>query len=238
MRKRQQAGTEGSGAVYGYARVSTVAQADDGESLDVQERKLKGWALQAGKELTRVYIERGVSGSRPLEDRPQGKELWAALKPGDTLVASKLDRVFRSASDALRVLESFRKREIHLILLDLGNASCTGNGISSLIFTILAAVADFERGRIAERITETKRHLRSKERFLGGTRPFGYRVSERDGEKILEPDETEQAALDTIRTLAAQKLSLRKISAAVQERHGLKLSHVSVDRILRDSVST
>ena len=65
-----------------------------------------------------------------------------------------MDRMFRSAADALHVIEG--RRKISLWLLDLGN-DCSGNGISELIITILAAVAQFERGLISERIKDAKR---------------------------------------------------------------------------------
>jgi hypothetical protein len=48
-------------------------QADEGESLDVQERQIAGYALMRGIELTRVFVERGVSGSKPLGERQEGK---------------------------------------------------------------------------------------------------------------------------------------------------------------------
>ena len=219
------------GRAYGYARVSTTAQADESESLAVQQRKLEGWALQAGVPLTKVYVERGVSGSRSLEDRPQGHALRAVLKPGDTVVAAKLDRMFRNASDALRVLEDFKRHQIHLVLLDMGSDSCTGNGISALIFTVLAAVAAFERERIAERIAEGKQNLKRKGKFMGGTRPFGYMVR-KDGELVEIP--REQAALETMRRLRQQGQSLRTIAAAVQKRHQIRVSHMIVQRVLSD----
>ena len=105
--------------VYGYCRVSTVDQVD-GESLAAQQRKIDGRALELGKTLDHVFIEKGVSGSKPLEKRPQGKELLRTVHSGDTIIASKLDRMFRSAADALRVIEAFRKQNISLYLLDLG----------------------------------------------------------------------------------------------------------------------
>ena len=48
-------------AVYGYARVSTTAQADEGESLGAQQRTLEGYAMMHGLELDQVFVERGVS---------------------------------------------------------------------------------------------------------------------------------------------------------------------------------
>jgi Resolvase, N terminal domain len=53
-----------SGRCYGYARVSTVHQADEGESLDVQQRQMAGYAQMQGLSIDKVFVERGVSGSR------------------------------------------------------------------------------------------------------------------------------------------------------------------------------
>jgi putative DNA-invertase from lambdoid prophage Rac len=53
-------------SVYGYARVSTSRQAEEGESLDVQQRTIAGYALTLGLTVDRMFIERGVSGSVPL----------------------------------------------------------------------------------------------------------------------------------------------------------------------------
>ena len=91
-------------AVYAYSRVSTAAQADEGESLDVQGRQIDGYAMQHDLRVEAHFVERGVSGSLPLAERPQGERLLACLKPGDVVITAKLDRMFRSALDALDVL--------------------------------------------------------------------------------------------------------------------------------------
>src|SRR3954462_1315947 len=75
-----------SGHVYGYARVSTVAQANEGESLDVQQRVLAANAKIQGITINKIFVERGVSGSKPLGDRPEGAALLAVLQPGDTVI--------------------------------------------------------------------------------------------------------------------------------------------------------
>src|SRR5512132_2244443 len=157
-------------AIYGYCRVSTDRQADEGESLDVQRRKLEGYAMQQGWTLDRVFVERGVSGSRPLEERAEGQKLLAKIRPGDIVITSKLDRMFRSALDALRVLDDLRKRGISLHMIDLGG-DVTGNGISKLVFTILSAGAEAERGRINRHIRDVKAGQRTRGRYLGGTVP-------------------------------------------------------------------
>jgi putative DNA-invertase from lambdoid prophage Rac len=97
-------------AIYGYCRVSTLKLADEGESLDVQRRQINGYAHMHGLTLTEVLVEGGVSGSVPVEERPVGGALFARLQRGDIVIASKLDRLFRSALDALKVVESLKDR--------------------------------------------------------------------------------------------------------------------------------
>ncbi len=215
-------------AIYGYIRVSTMAQADNGESLEVQRRKIEARAQEQGWTLDQVFVERGVSGGKPLADRRQGKALLGVLAKGDVVIASKLDRVFRSASDALAIMEGFKRQGIGLYLLDLGG-EVTGNGIGAMVFTIMSAVAQFERERLAERIAEVKADQRRRGRYLGGTVPFGYRVAD-DG-KQLEPVPKEQAAIKRMRRLHREGKSLRAISQDMKKR-GHDVSHEGVKRVL------
>src|SRR5580700_3672079 len=174
-------------AVYGYTRVSTSRQAEEGESLDVQQRTVAGYALMLGLTVDRMFIERGVSGSVPLSDRAEGTALLAALKAGDVLITAKLDRMFRSALDALDVLAKLQKAGVSLHMIDLGG-DVTGNGISKLVFTILSAVAEAERDRIRERIRDVKTDQRKRNRYLGGIVPFGWRIGE-DGALVEAPEQ-------------------------------------------------
>jgi DNA invertase Pin-like site-specific DNA recombinase len=169
-----------------------------------------------------------------LGKRPEGAKLLAAVKPGDVVVAAKLDRMFRSASDALRVIEDFRRRRIGLWLLDLGN-DCTGNGISQLITTILGAVAQFERSLISERIKDAKANLRRGNRHQGGDRPFGWRFGEANGHgkaRELIPDPEEQAAIAEMLRLRSQGWSLMKIRDEMRAR-GHWVSHQLVANTLQ-----
>jgi DNA invertase Pin-like site-specific DNA recombinase len=86
-----------AGRVFGYTRVSTTQHAADSESLDVQQRAIAGYAMQHGLTVEKVYVERGVSGSKPLDARPEGGALIRELRRGDTVITPKLDRMFRSA---------------------------------------------------------------------------------------------------------------------------------------------
>jgi putative DNA-invertase from lambdoid prophage Rac len=218
-------------ATYAYVRVSTDRQAEDGESLSVQQRQLEGYAQMLGLHIDRAFVERGVSGSRPLAERPEGARLLEALGAGDVVIACKLDRMFRSALDALAVLGDLRDSGVALHLLDLGG-DVTGNGIAKLVFTILSAVAEAERDRTREHIIDVKRDQRARGRYLGGKVPFGYRVEAREDAKYLVEDPAQRAAIATIQELRAEGSSLRAIAAEIQRRHGVKLSYEGVREVL------
>jgi len=217
---------------YGYCRVSTGAQRESGLSIDDQQRKIQARCLEMGWELAATFTDAGVSGSTPLGKRPQGARLLAALRPGDTIICSRMDRMFRSSLDALATIQSFKKRKISLWLLDLGG-DVSGNGISELIMTILAAVATFEHGLISERIADAKRQLRHRGRHQGGDRPFGFQiVPELDGKAgKLAPDPAEQSAIGTMLAMRQAGGTLMAIRDAVRAK-GFPISHQTVARIL------
>lgn len=220
-------------ATFGYCRVSTAKQADEGESLEVQQRKVEGYAKMNGLTIDRVFIERGVSGSKPLADRPEGALLLSQLQAGDTVITPKLDRMFRSALDALDILAQLQKRGVSLHMIDLGG-DVTGNGISKLVFTILSAVAEAERDRIRERVQETKADQKRRNRFLGGRVPFGWQVRTDDsgvGGELVK-DAAQQTAIRRIKTLSDKGLSLRAISDEMKKQ-GHDLSHQGVADILK-----
>jgi putative DNA-invertase from lambdoid prophage Rac len=188
----------------------------------------RGYGLMHGLMLAEVPVEESVSGSVPVEDRPIGGQLFAKLQRGDIVIAAKFDRLFRSALDALKVVESLKGRGVKLHLLDLGG-DIAGNGPSKLFLTIAAAFAEAERDRIRERIGQVKAGQKARGRYLGGSIPFGYRLGD-DGE--LVPHEPEQAAIREMVAMKAQGLSLRAIAAELQAK-GHQISHVGVHGALR-----
>jgi putative DNA-invertase from lambdoid prophage Rac len=208
--------------VFGYVRVSTEEQAKEGLSLETQQRQIEGWAAVKGLDVSIVYVESAVSGSVPLYDRPEGKKLIDTMRSGDVIITAKLDRMFRSASDALETLEAIKEQGVALHMIDLGG-DVTGNGISKLVFTILAAVAENERDRIRERIRDVKQHQKSLGIFSGGRRPFGFDIVEVPGRrtengkplKNLVPNAKEQAVLAQMRKMRAKNATYREIGAAV-----------------------
>jgi putative DNA-invertase from lambdoid prophage Rac len=214
-----------TGRCFGYARVSTTMQAEEGESLDVQQRVIAGYATMHGMKVGKVFVERGVSGSKPLGERPEGGTLLATPKPGDVVITPKLDRMFRSALDPLDVMGAMKKTGISLHMIDLGGDT-TGNDVSKLMFTILAAVAEGDCTR--ERVAEVKRDQKNRGRYLGGIVPFGYTLGD-DGKLVPVP--AQQKAIARMRKLREQGLKLRAIAAKMTAA-GHPISHVGVRNIL------
>lgn len=219
--------------VYGYTRVSTAEQVT-GTSLEEQARKVTGIAQAAGLPTPTIFRDAGVSGATPLEERPEGARLLAALQPGDTVIVAKLDRAFRSAADALARAEWLDDMGVNLILSDMGTQPVTSSGMGKLFFTLLAAMAEFERHRIRERTADGRAAKRRGGGYLGGKAPFGYRIDGEGKTARLVEVPGEQAALETIRTCRAFGESLRATATCVKQQHGYKLSHTAIARIERE----
>lgn len=95
----------------------------------------------------KIYTDRGVSGS--LSSRPGLDRALARLKPGDTLVVWRLDRLGRSLVHLVRLMETLgRKRVAFQSLTEAINTRSSGG---RLVFHMMAALAEFERTLISER---------------------------------------------------------------------------------------
>lgn len=216
-------------AVYAYTRVSTAIQVKEGESLEAQERQLQGWSMMNGLTIDEVFVEAGVSGSTKIIDRSSGSILFGKLRKGDTIVAAKLDRMFRSALDALQTVEKLQKQGVSLVLLDLGG-DVVSNGMSKMFLTISAAFAEAERDRIRERISTAKADARSRGRYLGGKVPFGFTP---DDQGNLQPVAEEQEVIQTIKSMSGH--TLRAVQEAVEKKHGRRLALATVRRLIKPS---
>ncbi len=148
--------------VYGYCRVSTQMQARDGNSLEAQERLLK----ENGAEEIYSDAFTGTKSHRPKLDR-----LIDKLQPGDKLIITKLDRIARSASQGIELIQSLLDRGITVHVLNMGLLDNTPTG--KLIRNIMLAFAEFERDMIIERTQEGKAVAKKRPDFREG-RPRVY----------------------------------------------------------------
>lgn len=198
---------------FGYARVSTTGQAEDGVSLDAQRARIAAWCLANDVELADVFVDAGLSGSRA-DNRPAlVAALDAACKAGGVLVVYSLSRLARSTKDTITIGERLDKAGADLVSLTEKIDTTTAAG--KMVFRMLAVMAEFERDLVSERTRGAMAHKKSKGERVGQI-PFGSRLAD-DGVS-LNPDPAEQEAIGIVAELRARGLSCRKIAAELNAR--------------------
>jgi site-specific DNA recombinase len=216
----------------GYIRVSTGSQEEDGHSLEVQRGAIERYCAYKGFDLVDLLVDPGVSAGKPLCTRPKGRLICDAAESGAVqhVVATKLDRVFRNTLDCLDTLAKWEKAgvAVHFIEQDINTDGYMGR----FILTLLAAVAEMERGQTSERTRAVTRHLRASGRAYSHT-PYGY---DRQGAQLV-PNEAEQAVLAQMRQMRAEGLSYHRIAARLNEdgippKSGAKWHPYSVQKVI------
>ncbi len=137
--------------IFGYARVSTEQQNLD-RQLDALERY--------GVDL--IFNEK-MTGTK--KDRPELKKMLDRITAGDTVVVESLSRLGRSTKDLIELTELFDQKGVHLVSLKESIDTSTSTG--RLLFTLMSAIAQFERDVIADRTSEGLLAARARGR-LGG----------------------------------------------------------------------
>lgn len=147
--------------LIGYARVS---KADGSQNLDLQRDALR----KAGVNPRRIY-EDTVSGKK--DERPGLDACLKALRPGDHLIVWKIDRLGRSLTHLVNLIEELQQKGIGLKVLSGQGANIdTTTPSGKLIFGIFAALAEFEHELISERTRAGLAAARARGR-KGGRRP-------------------------------------------------------------------
>ncbi len=137
-----------------YARVSTPEQ-----SPEMQLRDLRELAQRRGFEVVREYIDTGISGAA--DSRPALDNLLTDARRGrfKAMLVWKLDRLGRSLSHLVRLLEEMRQMGVELISFSEGLDFATTVG--KLLYQMISAFAEFERDCIRERVRAGMRNARA-----------------------------------------------------------------------------
>jgi DNA invertase Pin-like site-specific DNA recombinase len=182
--------------LIGYARTSTL---DQTAGLEAQQRDLQA----AGCE--RVYVEQ-VS-SVDLKERAELAKVLDLLRPGDTLIVTKLDRLARSMAHLMELLKVIGAKDATLRILNNTNLD-TGTANGRLLLNVLGSVAQFEREIMLERQREGIAKAKAQGKYKGRA-------------------PTARKQTDRVKELAAEGTSLSEIARK------LGIGKASVHRILK-----
>lgn len=171
---------------FGYARVSTEQQ-----NLDRQLDMLTQYGVDY------IFNEKMTGTKR---DRPELNKLLDQLMAGDTVVVESLSRLGRSTKDLIELVELFEKKRVHLVSLKEQIDTSTPAG--KLLFTLMSAIAQFERDVIAERTREGLNAARARGRV--GGRP---RTNEQKVRQAVKLYQTGQYSVREIEELTGVKKS-------------------------------
>lgn len=161
-----------------YCRVSTEDQADRG-TIESQREFGAKYADLHQLDVADWYIDDGITGTIPLEERTAGARLMADAKAKmfEMLLVYRLDRLGRSARITLNAVYELERCGVQV--RSMTEPFDTGDASGRFMLTILAGQADFERSTILDRLWHgANRHARAGE-WLGGIVPYGYVVREK-----------------------------------------------------------
>lgn len=172
--------------VFGYARVSTEAQ-----NLDRQLDALKKYGVDM------IYNEK-MSGTK--KNRPELTKLLDRITEGDTVVVESLSRLGRSTKDLIELTEIFQSKGVNFV--SLKESIDTNSPTGKLLFTLMSAIAQFERDVIADRTREGLKSARARGRMGGRPRADPEQVK-----KAVKLYKTEQYSIKEIEELTGIKKS-------------------------------
>lgn len=232
--------------VYGYVRVSTVEQSENGDSIETQTKKIEEYCKYNKLDLLKTFVDGGISGCIEPSKRPQMKLLLLNLEAQNAkgLVVCKIDRLNRSAKDFMNLISDFKDKGINLYCIspDINQDTTTGK----FSMQLLSLVGELELNLTKDRVKEVILMKKNKGERVG-TIPFGKRLI--PDTKLLEDHPDEQKTILIVKELREQKklVNNRMKSTTYQEickqlesqkrlnKHGIsKFSPSQIRRMLND----
>lgn len=141
--------------LIGIARTSTLEQK---AGLEAQLRELEAYGCE------KIYQEQVSS----VAEREQLNAALSALRSGDKLVVTKLDRLARSVKHLGEIVETINKADASLVILDMGGTAIdTSNPTGKLILNVMSSVAQFEREMMLERQREGIAKAKAEGKYKG-----------------------------------------------------------------------
>jgi site-specific DNA recombinase len=166
-----------------YARVSTEDQAER-QTVQAQTDFERRYCDLHGIVIAGFYVDDGISGATPLEDRPEGRRLLedAAAGAFDIVLVYRLDRLGRSLKSLLAAHEWLERAGV--AIRSGTEPFDTASPIGKFLFSLLGSMAELERATIGERFVRGRDRLARDGKYTGGIVPTGYDL---DDDGLLVP---------------------------------------------------
>lgn len=134
-----------------YCRVSTIEQAEEGYSIDEQQRLLMEWCKKMDYTVYKCYSDRGISG-KDIKNRPELKQLLndAEDKQFDMVISWKINRISRKLADVLKIVDVLDQNNI--TFKSYSEPFETDTPAGKMQFQMMALIGEFERGTIAQNV--------------------------------------------------------------------------------------
>lgn len=165
-----------------YSRVSTKEQAEEGYSIDEQERLLIEYCDKNNFVVFKCYADKGISGKN-ITARPGLKALLKEAEEGcfDLVISWKINRLSRKLKDALTIIELFERNNVTYRSYTEPFDNTTPAG--KMQFQMMALIGEFERETIAQNVKMGMKARAREGRWCGGTPVLGYEIVKADDEK-------------------------------------------------------
>jgi site-specific DNA recombinase len=219
-----------------YIRVSTTEQFEEGFSIASQKERLKAFCSSQGWEVKEVYVEEGVS-AKDLK-RPAMKRMLNDIKRNkfDIVLVYRLDRLTRSVLDLHELLKTFDKYNVSF--KSATEVYDTSSAMGRLFITLVAALAQWERENLSERVKLNMLQMIDEGKRPGGKNLYGYRFTGTLEAEIVE----EEAAIVRkvynwyIEGYGYRTIASRLDAAGIKPRQSSKWDYTSIREMLMNEM--